>query len=80
MGLSSGFHSDRICSESRFGNIPEMVGESCVPLQNPFLPFSYCQGLSFFFDHNQEPAVQFLYCMPPHFTLVTSFPLADQVT
>ena len=35
VGGHTGFHSDGICSESWFGNIPEMVGESCVPLQFP---------------------------------------------
>ena len=33
VGGHTGFHSDGICSELWFGNIPEMVGESCVPLQ-----------------------------------------------
>ena len=33
VGEHTGFHSDRICLELWFGNIPEMVGESCVPLQ-----------------------------------------------
>ena len=32
VGEHTGFHSDGICSESWFGNIPEMMGESCVPL------------------------------------------------
>ena len=32
VGEHTGFHSDRICSESWFGNIPEMMGEGCVPL------------------------------------------------
>ena len=33
VGEHTGFHSDGICSESEFGNILEMVGKSCVPLQ-----------------------------------------------
>ena len=33
VGEHTGFHSDGICLELWFGNIPEMVGKSCVPLQ-----------------------------------------------
>ena len=34
VGEHMGFHSDGICSKSWFGNILEMVGRSCVPLQS----------------------------------------------
>ena len=40
VGEHTGFHSDGICSESWFGNIPEMVGESCVPLQDYYLAYA----------------------------------------
>ena len=34
VGEHTGFHSDGICSELWFVNIPEMMGKSCVPLQS----------------------------------------------
>ena len=34
------FHNDGICSEMGFGNIPELVAESCVLLQMPAMHWS----------------------------------------
>ena len=51
VGEHTGFRGDGICLESWFGNIPEMMGESCVPLH--LQPSGFNQKLKVFFPDNK---------------------------